>query len=165
MCLFFSISFRISHLLPPNLLLLLLQHFFHRTIRDCAARMGLKVDFKWLLLMSENVKDISLILMDGSAVTLIGLQSVQVYSIPCPLQAPCSEGESDLRLAVPVSSKGFRHPCSAVQTGSSSNEWSVLTPIDRVTLCFPGVCCRPCRPKVVPFSFFLTMNPLPVLLV
>lgn len=134
-----------------------LPHFFHRTIRDCAARMGLKVDFKWFLLMSdtESVKDTSLILMDASAIVLIGLQSAQVYSIPCPLLAPCSEGGSDLGLAVPISSKGFQHPCSAVPTGSSSNWWSVLTPIDMVTLCFPGSVAGLEGPKLyLPHSFW-----------
>lgn len=132
-----------------------LQHFFHGTTGDRAARMLLKVDFKWFLLISdtESVKD--MFSPDGciSCSPPTGLQSVQVYSIPCPLW-PHAEREAekikknDLKPAPPISSKSFRHLGSAVPTGSSSNGCSVLTPIDMVTMCFPGSVAGLVGPKL-----------------
>lgn len=93
----------------------LLQHFSHETIRDCAARMGLKVDFKWFLCQTPKVLRTPVLL---SCANWLFFQLMFCFD---------------------------------------SNWYG-----DTV---FSWVCCRPCGPKVIPSSFFLTMSPSPVLLV
>lgn len=126
----------------------LLQHFFHRTRRGCAARMGLKVDFKWFLLMSdtESVKDTSLILMNASAVWIAVCAGLQH---PMPSSGPMQGGRQWSRTGCAYLLQGLSAPLF------SSADWHFF----QLMVCFNSdwysytvfswVCCRPYGPFLI----------------